>query len=67
MLSKADIEAGIPVDKVGVLSFVNGDVVADTMLDYAVITQIVVTPGKIIFYLRGNLNTVGVFLRKGML
>ena len=67
VLSKADIEAGIPVDKVSVLSFVNGDVVADTMLDYAVITQIVVTPGKIIFYLRGNLNTVGVFLRKGML
>lgn len=66
-VSKADIEAGIPVNKVGILSFVNGEAVSDFMLDYTSITQIVVTPGKIIFYLRGERNTVGVFLRKGML
>ena len=55
VLSKSEIEA------------VNGEAVANTSLDFTVIKQILVTPGKITFYLKGDLNTVGIFLRKGML
>lgn len=67
VLSKTEIEAGIPVSKISILSVVNGEAVANTSLDFTVIKQILVTPGKITFYLKGDLNTVGIFLRKGML
>lgn len=67
VLTKSEIEAGIPINKVSVLSLVNGEAVVDFTFDYTTVNQIVVTPGKMIFYLKGERNTVGVFLRKGML